>query len=348
MSTVDPQRFVGRVPSEFVPIVAAMKAARQRLGLSQRQLASLCGVAQPCISNIERGWTVPSPMLLDLMKKTLGMEDSRGSDFQEERNAYLATKRPVLVGTPRWALKQVKEAISVQVDTNTDIVTYLLGLDGDPKILEDNFEEICAGTEFFITALCTASGWTREEVGVSAKAMVEFSTEKALWDLESAMKAVRVEVTGSTTPPEAQPPVEPTWVYEPYVAPEAAVEVPPPPPSTQTKLRAVVMSTNNPVEFDRVYGQKLSEVVGVEVVKVVNPDRTIETDISSVDLVVACKDRMSHSQWYAIQSWARRCGKRLVTIGRHSSSWLVAFGMMGVASTLEMFLTRTPKSLVTP
>ena len=315
MPIVDPQRFVGRVPLKFVPIVAAMKAARQRLGLSQRQLASLCGVAQPCISNIERGWTVPSPKLLDLMKKTLGLDDSRGYDFLEERSKYLQSKRPVLVGMPRWTLKNVQEAISVVVEQNTTTLKDLLDLNGDPKILDDYFEEICAGTEVFITAICTASGWTREEVGVSVKAMVEYSTEKA------------------TTPPEAEPPVEPTWVYEPYVAPEVAVEVPPPPPSSQTKLRAVVMSTGNPANFERVYGRKLSEVVGVEVVKVVDPDRTIETDISSVDLVVACKDRMSHSQWYSIQSWARRCGKRLVTIGRHSSSWLVAFGMMGVAST---------------
>jgi len=60
------------------------------------------------------------------------------------------------------------------------------------------------------------------------------------------------------------------------------------------------------------------------VVRVLAPDRRVYADLSGIDVVMACKDRMSHSQWYASQEYAKKAGVRMVTIGRHSSNWAAA------------------------
>ncbi len=50
----------------------ALKQARRRAGLTQRQLAAAAGVAQPTIARIERGLEVPRVDTLDRLLRACG------------------------------------------------------------------------------------------------------------------------------------------------------------------------------------------------------------------------------------------------------------------------------------
>ena len=51
-----------------LPLIGSIVEARQAAGLSQRQLADLCGVKQPIIARLEKGSTSPQ---LDTVLKVL-------------------------------------------------------------------------------------------------------------------------------------------------------------------------------------------------------------------------------------------------------------------------------------
>lgn len=51
-----------------------LKYARRKAGLSQRQLADRCGVAQPAIARIESGRVDPSISTLDRLLRSCGRE----------------------------------------------------------------------------------------------------------------------------------------------------------------------------------------------------------------------------------------------------------------------------------
>ena len=55
-------------------VILQMKEERRRQGLSQKQLAEMCGKAQPAIARIERGWSSPSIKSFESICRALGLE----------------------------------------------------------------------------------------------------------------------------------------------------------------------------------------------------------------------------------------------------------------------------------
>ncbi|MBS0211259.1 MAG: helix-turn-helix transcriptional regulator [Planctomycetes bacterium] len=63
-----------RMPKSLIPLGSAIRARRERLKLSQEELAERCGFDRTYISMLERGKRNPS--LLNLIRLVKGLETS--------------------------------------------------------------------------------------------------------------------------------------------------------------------------------------------------------------------------------------------------------------------------------
>ncbi|PEJ58358.1 transcriptional regulator [Bacillus sp. AFS002410] len=80
----DPDLFIA------LEIVGKLMAARDRMGLSQRQLSKLSGVPQKTISRIENGIDIPKIPTLLKLANSLGFELSLRPKGLDEQAAALA------------------------------------------------------------------------------------------------------------------------------------------------------------------------------------------------------------------------------------------------------------------
>lgn len=78
----DPERYIA------LEIVGKLMAARDRKGISQRELSRLSGVPQKTISRIENGMDIPKIPTLLKLANVLGLEFSLVDSLEEEESVY--------------------------------------------------------------------------------------------------------------------------------------------------------------------------------------------------------------------------------------------------------------------
>lgn len=78
----DPERYFA------LEIVGKLLAARDRKGISQRELSRLSGVPQKTISRIENGMDIPKIPTLLKLANVLGLELSLVDSLEEEESVY--------------------------------------------------------------------------------------------------------------------------------------------------------------------------------------------------------------------------------------------------------------------
>lgn len=85
-------------------------------------------------------------------------------------------------------------------------------------------------------------------------------------------------------------------------------------------MKATVFSKFPPRYFEETIHPKLKEY-GVDVLRVVNPDRTPSCDVSACEVVIALRDMMSHQDTANIRKLSRQYNKRYIALERKEASW---------------------------
>ena len=300
------------IPYEMACTILALRDARKRVGLTQGRLGLILGIRQPHVANVERLWSRPAPELLTLWKAALGVETSGAFDWRERHASYLRHKEkwwPSPTGK-KWSAVEVHRAIKAIEDDTLTVLESLVAMRGDDSILAAFAQEVEAECAMRLEAVLGAAGWRPEEISTNPAMMVRHILARRAQSLP--LEEISVEPEAEVAPPVWTPPTIP--------APE------PPKPEPRRLLRAVLVS-NDPTDLiEREYLRKLPTYAGVEVVRVVVPNRRIEGDLSDVDLVLACIGRMGHNESDETKRWASRAGKRCVFIRQHASTWARALG----------------------
>ena len=86
-------------------------------------------------------------------------------------------------------------------------------------------------------------------------------------------------------------------------------------------LKAAVYTNFNQKMFEREFRPKL-ERMGIEIIRVIAPDKGYTADVSDAEILIALIVTMSHGQFERIQTVARNSEKPLVPLGRKSSGWV--------------------------
>ncbi len=287
------------IPLAMAEVILYLRGLWARSGMTQRALGAKCGIHQPHLSNIFRLWSRPSLNLLRLLKVALGVEiPSDGASLDEMRAAYVANRKTWQVAPAPVRPEQTAPAVP-------EIVISLV--------------------RWGYQALRVAVEAVQKEAAKLVDGLIALSTGCGdETDLESFLDEVQADTTARLDGLYSAA----VWTreeYEAYAPPVTEEPEPAPAPEAPAALRRAVVYSNRPAEEMVLIG-KLARV-GIDAVKMVVPDRRLETTLSDdIDMLVAVMP-MDHSDFYAIRGRAERAGKKLVWLDSRSSSWSRTLGL---------------------